>query len=258
MDIIRIGRWSCVAVLLGTGASWAAEPGSAMRTVVAQAPMSARSALALPIPEISVDGITLSRVIDFFRNASGANIVVDWKVLESVGVSKDTPVTLQVKNLSLKKMLQLALDQASPSTPLVFTVDQNVIEITTQDDADSHLVTRTYDVNELVMPERLDVVPPSLDISQSLSQASATGGGGGGGNIFTQTSSQTSTDTKEKRGQDLVTVIRTVVRPTIWRENGGTASIQYIMGELIVTAPVSVQEAIGGPPLSEKSERYGM
>jgi hypothetical protein len=49
-----------------------------------------------------------------------------------------------------------------------------------------------------------------------------------------------------------------VVRPEIWRENGGTASIQYILGELIITAPLSVQEAIGTPAGATAKERYGM
>ena len=45
----------------------------------------------------------------------------------------------------------------------------------------------------------------------------------------------------------LVTLIRETIRPTIWKENGGTAAIRYYNGNLIVTAPRSVHEAIGGP-----------
>jgi hypothetical protein len=41
-------------------------------------------------------------------------------------------------------------------------------------------------------------------------------------------------------------MIRETVRPEIWRENGGAASIRFYNGNLIVTAPRSVQEAIGG------------
>lgn len=152
-------RHSFFAALLIPATLFAADPISPALPA-AEAPATARAALTLPIPAINVEGESLSHMIDFFRNASGANIVVDWKILEAAGVAKDTPVTLQVKNLSLRKMLQLTLNQASPSTQLVFTVDQNVIEITTQEDADTHLVTRVYDVNELVMPDHTDIAPP--------------------------------------------------------------------------------------------------
>jgi coproporphyrinogen III oxidase-like Fe-S oxidoreductase len=56
---------------------------------------------------------------------------------------------------------------------------------------------------------------------------------------------------------DLVTLVREVVRPTIWKENGGMASIRYFSGKLIVTAPVSVHEAIGGP-IADTPQRFGM
>ena len=42
-------------------------------------------------------------------------------------------------------------------------------------------------------------------------------------------------------------MIRETIRPDVWREAGGPASIRYYNGNLIVTAPRSVQEALGGP-----------
>ena len=50
-----------------------------------------------------------------------------------------------------------------------------------------------------------------------------------------------------------------MVRPTIWKENGGPATMRYFNGKLIVTAPQSVQEMIGGPAPSEGGAvRFGM
>jgi len=53
--------------------------------------------------------------------------------------------------------------------------------------------------------------------------------------------------TKTERADALVKMIREVIRPEIWRENGGEASIRYYNGNLVVTAPRSVHEALGGP-----------
>jgi hypothetical protein len=75
------------------------------------------------------------------------------------------------------------------------------------------------------------------------------GGSGSGTNTPQQTSAQ--------KGQELVDLIKNVIRPNIWSDNGGPASIKYYNGKLIVNAPVSVQEAIGGP-VGNSGIRYGM
>ena len=222
-------------------------------------PVTARAALNLSIPQINVDSIPFSHVIDYLRDFSGANIVVNWKTLEAAGIAKDTPITLQVRNVSFEKLLELTLNQAGPSTRLVYTISQNILEITTQEEADAHMVTRAYDVNELLMPETLDKAPPNLDLS-AVASASGSSGGGGGTSIFNNNTqnNQSPNVTVQARADALMNVIRSVVRPEIWRENGGTASIQYILGELIITAPISVHEAIGTPVGSTDKERYGM
>ncbi|HZK81658.1 MAG TPA: hypothetical protein VFC46_11335, partial [Humisphaera sp.] len=54
------------------------------------------------------------------------------------------------------------------------------------------------------------------------------------------------TPTREDRAKSVVDLIMAVIQPEIWQENGGKAAIRYWNGNLIVTAPRSVQEAIGG------------
>jgi len=162
-------------------------------------------------------------------------------------------------------MLQLVLDQASPNSSLVFNVDSNVIQVTSQEDADKQMVTKVYVVDDLVMVPNVKQAP-TLNLGQTTQQAGGGGGGfGGGGNmnggsggssggIFgTQSNGNQPQNvdlmkSAQQRGEDLVALIREVVRPTVWRENGGTASIRYFTpGKIIVTAPLSVHEAIGGP-----------
>ena len=52
--------------------------------------------------------------------------------------------------------------------------------------------------------------------------------------------------TKEERAQQLLDVITSTIQPDIWQVNGGTAAIRFFNGNLIVTAPRSVHEALGG------------
>jgi len=254
--------------------------------------MAARRALDVPVKQLSVDGMSLERTLNYLRDASGANLVVNWKVLEQAGVAKDTTITLNVKELPLKKMMRLVLDQASPNAQLVFDVSDNVITVTTQEEADRHMVTKVYVVDDLLL-QASNKQAPNLNLSLTVSGGNGaggygsgqgtgfgTGGGMGGtgtgrtGSIFdpptgtgtgrtgsgttgsgTGTTAQGPNTAKQQAGDDLAALIRDVVRPNIWKENGGTASVKYTMGKLIVTAPVSVQEAIGGPV--EGGIRYG-
>ncbi|MGN6367697.1 MAG: hypothetical protein ACTHN5_05505 [Phycisphaerae bacterium] len=215
----------------------------------------ARWALDEVVPDINVDNISISQVMDFLRNSSGANLVVDWSVLETAGVSKESPVTLQVRGLPLRKVLLLALDQASPTVPLSISVDQNVIEVTTQEASDRRLVTRTYSVADLLVPAPT-INTPTLSLQQATQQGS--NGGGGGSGLFNDSGygSQQQQATATQVADQLIAVIKSMVRPTIWQDNGGTASISYFQGQLIVTAPLSVHQAIAGSPESS-GERYG-
>jgi hypothetical protein len=226
----------------------------------------AHAALTMQVAELNVDGVALGRVLDYIRNSTGANLVVNWKVLEGANVNKDTPITLNVRELPMKKLLRLVLDQASPSLTLTWTVDSNVISITTADEADKVLITRVYVVDDLVMTDNQTTQPPSFNL-QSITQNGSSGGSGGGSGsvagggqgIFTQSSTPTvDTQTTEQRGQDLAKLIESVIRPDIWRDNGGQCSIRYFSGKLVVTAPVSVHEMIGGSVAPEGGQRIGL
>jgi hypothetical protein len=262
--VMQLSRILTASIILATSSALfaASAPPAPVPTDIP--PVNARRALASNISDLNVEAVALSRVIDYLKSVSGANIVVNWKVLEGAGISKDTPVTLQVRDLSLRKMLRLVLDQVSPNTLLVFNTDANVVEVTTQDEADKVLITKVYVVDDLVMPDNRVIVPPQMNLSDITKGGTTTGGSGsstGGGSLFTDTSSSSNTsndETSEKKGQDLVALVRDVVRPTIWKENGGTASIRYFSGKLIVSAPASVHEAIGGPLAPEGGQRFGM
>lgn len=260
-------------VLAAIVASAAFFPSLPIASAQSQA-VDSRRALYMTIPELNVEGVTLDRAITYLRDSSGANIVVNWRVLEAVGVAKETPISLQVRNLPLRKMLQLVLDQASPNSPLVYNIDSNVVQITTQEEADKQMLTKVYVVDDLVMAPNVKSAP-TLNLGQTTQQAGQGGGGfgGGSGNMGGQSgglwgnNGNNSNNTQnnqdlmknaQQRGEDLVLLIQEVIRPAIWRENGGTASIKYFNpGKIIVTAPISVHEAIGGPVGTGGVIRYG-
>ncbi len=255
--MLRLSVCSLLVACMAAGAAFAADTASTTslppNTRSAGMVTNARRALSQNLGRLQVDQVSVQKVLDYLRNASGANIVVNWKALEASGVQREAPVSLDVRGLTLTKALQLVLDQASPAAPLTYTVDQNVISITTQEEADKVMITKVYIVDDLVMPDMVQQSPPSFDLNAVTKSNNNGSGGGGGGNqqsIFQNTNQGSNAGTQGKtadqKGEELAELIRAVVRPEIWKEAGGPAAMRYFSGKLIVTAPQSVQEMIGG------------
>jgi len=75
------------------------------------------------------------------------------------------------------------------------------------------------------------------------------GGGGSGSGSGGMFGSTPNTQNKEKdaKAKELIDLIKETVQPSAWMDNGGKASVRFFNGNLIVTAPRSVHEEIGGP-----------
>lgn len=211
-----------------------------------------RSSLDRVLPEMKFTGVTFGDAVDFVRDVAGVNIHVNWKALEAENVTVDTPVNIRLRSVTLRKVLNVLLSEASGGESLTYFVDQGVLEITTRELADKKVYTKIYPVEDLVtdIPEFTD--PPSFNLQSTTDQARNRGGGGGQGGIFGQSQQrqpgqlERGTRTRDERGEELVQLITETVRPEIWSVNGGTASIRYFRGNLIVTAPRSVHDALGG------------
>ncbi len=214
----------------------------------ASAQTAAKSALIKRLPTVKFTDVSLTDAIDFFRDTSNANFTVDWKSIEEIGVSKDTPVNLTLRHAPMRVALKATLESAAPGL-LTYYIDQNVITITTLAKADERMITRIYPVQDLLV-EIPDFKAPSLSLTDNTSNGNNSGGGNdlfGGNNNSNRDEDKEQTKTRAERAEDLITLIRETIRPEVWDVNGGKAKIRFFNGNLIVTAPRSVQEAIGGP-----------
>jgi hypothetical protein len=206
-----------------------------------------RARLSMNLPELKFTNVALSDAIDFLRDVSGANIHVNWKALEELGVGKDTPINVKLRAVSLRKILNVLVNETGVPGAITWMIDDNVIEITSRQIADQQLVTRVYPVDDLLM-EIPDFEGPNFDLT-------AKSGGSGGSSSGSSSSilggdsgeNEEEGSTKAERAQELVELIQELIQPDIWRDNGGVATIKYFHGSLIITAPRSVHEAVGGP-----------
>jgi len=215
-------------------------------TTMAQARSTARALLETRLPSANLTNVSLADAIDFLRDVAGVNITVDWKELAAINITKDAQINLQLHDVTAGKILSLILSQAGPGDLLTYSIDQNVVQVTTRAVSDQQLITVVYYIVDLLQPN--DTFDYKIsNATGGAAQVTGGSGGGGGGSQSLTASNSSQTKTIDQKAQDLVKLIETVVRPEVWRDNGGVASMEYLNGNLIVTAPRSVQEAIGGP-----------
>jgi len=201
-----------------------------------------RAALNMTLPDLNFTGVTLADAIDFMRDVSGCKILVNWQALEASGVGRDTLINLRLRNVPLRKVLELTLREAGSGDLLTYYIDADLIEVTTKELANSQMFTRVYPVDDLIM-EVPDFVGPDFNL-----QGSSVGGGGGGGILGGNIDdSEDQGKTRAERAQELIDIIQAIIEPDVWDVNGGQAAIRFWNGSLIVTAPRSVHEALGGP-----------
>jgi hypothetical protein len=88
----------------------------------------------------------LQDVVDFLKNKHAVQIVLDKKAMDDVGLSTDTPITMHLGGVTLRSGLKLMLRELD----LTWIIDNEVLLITTPEEANSRLTTEMYDVGDLV------------------------------------------------------------------------------------------------------------
>jgi len=90
----------------------------------------------------------LKDVIDDIAFNENIPIVLNAKALEDLGVDTSQPITRNLKGITLRSGLRLLLKELE----LTYIIKDEVLQITTLDDADAQLITKVYPVGDLVIP----------------------------------------------------------------------------------------------------------
>jgi beta-lactamase regulating signal transducer with metallopeptidase domain len=190
------------------------------------------------LPEVNFDDVGFGDVVDFLRDVGQTNIFVNWKALAAVGVDRASPVSVRLRDVRFGKALTVVLDSVSkPKARLGYTIDEGVISISTTEDLAKNVLTRVYDVRDLlvVVPDYTDAPNLGLGTWPSTRPVPAT--------VPTTVPATAATtqpaDPANARKAAVDAVVRLVTQtidPDSWRENGGSVgAIKELSGQLVVT-----------------------
>jgi tetratricopeptide (TPR) repeat protein len=90
----------------------------------------------------------LSDVIEYWKDLHKIEIQIDQKALDDVGIGTDTPISRTLDGISLRSALRLVLRDLD----LTYVIRDEVLMITTPEEAELELSTKVYPVADLVIP----------------------------------------------------------------------------------------------------------
>lgn len=99
-------------------------------------------------PTISLCDTTLTETLDWLRQMLGVNMHVHWRRLESAGVRPDARVEIQLKSVTLRRVLEQLLSDVSVSN-LAYAAIDGVLIISVAEHLNGAMSLRVHDVSDL-------------------------------------------------------------------------------------------------------------
>ena len=121
--------------------------------------------------------LPLDQVIDYLKDYHQIEIQLDKTAMDDVGIETDTPVTKNLKGITLRSGLRLMLRELK----LTYVIQDEVLLITTPETAEAHLTTKVYPVADLVLPIKQLNMSGMGGLGGGLSGSMMGGNPGGGG-----------------------------------------------------------------------------
>lgn len=260
-----IRRWIPV-LLIGASSVAALAQSAGGRTIRPPAPRVSQTLRMLnqQIPEVSFEEIPLESVIEWIANQTQANVKVRWQNIVDAGVERDKPISLKLKNLRLSAILWLILNEAGGgSVKLAYRAAGDLLVISTEEDLNKEMVTKVYDIADLLArPPRFQNAA-QLDPAQALQSVQqatqggqggfggAGGGGGGGGGAGGQLFQTGGQNQQEDNGggdelQRLIDLITQTIEPDSWTQGGGQGTIHAFRNTIVVRNTLIVHQQING------------
>ncbi len=182
---------------------------------------------------------SITDVLTFIATVTNINVDVDWDSLEQLGVTRDKPVTLELREVPARVVLDRVLEKAQPDqfSKVGWAVNDGVLVVAADEALRRNTFVVIYDIRDLLFQIPNFTEAPSLDLDQVLNQGQQ-GSSGASGGIFQDANNNDEGEglTEEELMQRILEIIQTNVDFEGWRDNGGsTGVVQELNGNLIIT-----------------------
>lgn len=211
-----------------------------------ESPEDRRVLVAMDTKHVPVDFAdnTLADVINFLDTASQVNIDVDWDSLASIGINRESLVSLKLSSspvrVVLDRVLQKATEKAGGLSRANWAVNDGILMVGSDEALRKQTSLVIYNITDLLLeiPNFYDT--PQIDLQGVLQQSDGRGAGGGGKSPFRDNQQQqVNRQDQEQRKRDRIMQITQIIEQNVdfdgWRDNGGeTGMIQELNGSLII------------------------
>lgn len=149
-------RLLLVIGLLTPIAAQAGPPAPASSRAPATLPESSATAstaqvLNRVVAEVRFDEAPLDQVLEWLTDTLEINVIVRWRELDAVGITRETPVSLRARDVTIERLLWMVMNAVSPDVRLAYQLEGNMMILSTHADLSRREITRTYDVAELLL-----------------------------------------------------------------------------------------------------------
>jgi hypothetical protein len=142
-------------------------------------------------------------------------ILLDQPALDEAKLAYDTPITVNVKEVTMRTLLRKILGDFG----LTYIIKDQAIQVTSTVKARETMVTRSYNVSDLVDPGNGVIWGPGINAVQIAQNVNA-----------------------------IIDLIQTSVEPESWKKNGGNGTIVFHgpSMSLVIKNTAEVHSMIGG------------
>ncbi|MCG3125313.1 MAG: hypothetical protein CHACPFDD_00131 [Phycisphaerae bacterium] len=234
---------------------------------VTESDLPATVLLERRVARVQFEDATLEEAFAWVAEKCRVNLVVKWDKLDEAGVSREQKISFSARHVDVGRVLWLILNQAADKdVKLAYRADPEMVVVSTDEDLGGEMVTRVYDVRDVVSRETQS---PSIEIGRTyttpiglvpqvapgaVGYAPVMGRVTSGVRIQFDNNNPDERDDERDAGRErqarrlaqLVDVITTSIEPESWSQNGGKGVIRTFDGKLIVHNTIAVHQKLGG------------
>lgn len=223
------------------------------RGAAAEGDARIRATLRETVLDIEFNDQPLEGILTHLAESLKVNVHVRWDSLEELGVSRDTTVSMHLKQVSVERVLRLLLEGLPERVD--FEVDEGILVVASRDRIRREMVTRVYDVRDLIGEGGATVrqVRGKRDWSYSDAQPDYRRLAWARAALVQSTDQPAELPAQETpaesaseddEGDALLELIYAVIEPDEWEDNGGRGQARIYQGTLAVRQTATVHRLL--------------